>query len=231
MKDKNAKNVARLLFLVCTPKLAERATKLYEVDSIPLHYRMSAAGTASSEMRDILGFENTEKVAMLSILSREAAKETLTRLRRGLKIGSTNSGIAFTVPITGLSMLVLRMMENAKSPAENKEKRRSSRMDNMKYSMIAAIVNQGYSENVMEAARAAGATGGTVIHSRSVGNDTLAGAWGFAVEDEREIVMIVAESETKLAIMQAISDACGIKSDAKGIVVSMPIENVIGLGD
>ena len=231
MKDKNAKNVARLLFLVCTPKLAERATKLYEVDSIPLHYRMSAAGTASSEMRDILGFENTEKVAMLSILSREAAKETLTRLRRGLKIGSTNSGIAFTVPITGLSMLVLRMMENAKSPAENNEKRRSSRMDNMKYSMIAAIVNQGYSENVMEAARAAGATGGTVIHSRSVGNDTLAGAWGFAVEDEREIVMIVAESETKLAIMQAISDACGIKSDAKGIVVSMPIENVIGLGD
>ena len=231
MKDKNVKNVARLLFLICTPKLAERATKLYEADSIPLHYRMSAAGTASSEMRDILGFENTEKVAMLSILSREAAKETLTRLRRGLKIGSTNSGIAFTVPITGLSMLVLRMMENAKSPAENNEKRRATRMNNMKYSMIAAIVNQGYSENVMEAARAAGATGGTVIHSRSVGNDALAGAWGFAVEDEREIVMIVAESETKLAIMQAISDACGIKSDAKGIVVSMPIENVIGLGD
>ena len=176
MKDKNVKNVARLLFLICTPKLAERATKLYEADSIPLHYRMSAAGTASSEMRDILGFENTEKVAMLSILSREAAKETLTRLRRGLKIGSTNSGIAFTVPITGLSMLVLRMMENAKSPAENNEKRRATRMNNMKYSMIAAIVNQGYSENVMEAARAAGATGGTVIHSRSVGNDALAGA-------------------------------------------------------
>ena len=231
MKEKNVKSVARLLFLICTPKLAERATKLYEADSIPLHYRMSAAGTASSEMRDILGFENTEKVAMLSILSREAAKETLTRLRRGLKIGSTNSGIAFTVPITGLSMLVLRMIENAKSPAENNEKRRANRMDNMKYSMIAAIVNQGYSENVMEAARAAGATGGTVIHSRSVGNDALAGAWGFAIEDEREIVMIVAESETKLAIMQAISDACGIKSDAKGIVVSMPIENVIGLGD
>ena len=48
MNMKNKKNVARLLFLFCTPKLAERATKLYAADSIPLHYRMSASGTASS---------------------------------------------------------------------------------------------------------------------------------------------------------------------------------------
>ena len=104
-------------------------------------------------------------------------------------------------------------------------------MGNNKYAMIAAIVNQGYSENVMVAARAAGASGGTVIHSRSVGNDALSGAWGFAVEDEREIVIIVADSEIKLDIMQAISDACGIKSEAKGIVLSLPIEDTIGLGD
>ena len=104
-------------------------------------------------------------------------------------------------------------------------------MDNTKYTMIAAIVNQGYSENVMDAARAAGAGGGTVIHSRSVGNDAISGAWGFAIEDEREIVLIVAENETKLQIMQAISDACGIKSEAKGVVVSMPIEDVIGLSE
>ena len=104
-------------------------------------------------------------------------------------------------------------------------------MSNNKYAMIAAIVNQGYSESVMIAARAAGAAGGTVIHSRSVGNEAISGAWGFAVEDEREIVMIVAESEKKAAIMQAISDECGIKSDAKGIVISMPIEDTIGLAD
>ena len=231
MNTKNKKNIARLLFLICTPKLAERATKLYAAESIPLHYRMSATGTASSEMRDILGFENNEKAALLSILPGADAKDMLTRLRRGLKIGSTNSGIAFTLPITGLSKLVLRMMESSEEPTENNEKRRNSRMDSAKYSMIAAIVNQGYSENVMEAARAAGAAGGTVIHSRSVGNNALAGAWGFAVEEEREIVMIVSDGETKLPIMQAISDACGIKSDAKGIVVSMPIEDVIGLSE
>lgn len=230
MTDKRKKTAARLLVLICTPKLAERATKLYADDSVPLHYRLSASGTASSEMRDILGMDSTEKVAFLSALPRDNAKETLSRLRRGLKIGSTNSGIAFTLPITALSKLALRIMESATPTSETTDKRRNSRMDN-RYAMIAAIVNQGYSENLMEAARAAGATGGTVIHSRSVGNDAISGAWGFAVEDEREIVLIVAENEQKLSIMQAISDACGIKSEAKGIVISLPIEDVIGLGE
>ena len=231
MTDKKKKTAARVLMLICTPKLAERASKLYAEDNIPLHYRLSASGTASSEMRDILGLDSMEKAAMLSILPRNTVRETLARLRRLLKIDSTNSGIAFTVPIAAASQLVLRMMESAQSQEENTDKRRNSRMNNHKYAMIAAIVNQGYSENVMEAARAAGAQGGTVIHTRSVGNEAFSGAWGFAIEDEREVVIIVAESETKLSIMQAISDTCGIKSEAKGIVLSMPIEDTIGLGD
>ncbi len=231
MTEKKKENLARILFLISTPKLAERATKLYADDNIPLHYRVSAAGTASNEMRDILGLDSTEKAAMLSILPRDTARETLARLRRLLRIDSTNSGIAFTIPLTAASQLALRIMESATSQAENNDKRRNNRMENNKYAMIAAIVNQGYSENVMVAARAAGAQGGTVIHSRSVGNEAISGAWGFAIEDEREIVIIAAESDTKLSIMQAISDACGIKSDAKGIVISMPIEDAIGLGD
>jgi DNA-binding transcriptional ArsR family regulator len=231
MTEKKKKTLAQILFLISTPKLAERATKLYADDNIPLHYRLSAYGTASNEMRDILGLDSTEKAAMLSILPRDTARETLARLRRLLRIDSTNSGIAFTIPITAASRLALRIMESTTSQAENTEKRRNNRMGNNKYAMIAAIVNQGYSENVMEAARAAGAQGGTVIHSRSVGNEAISGAWGFAIEDEREIVIIAVESDTKLAIMQAISDACGIKSNAKGIVISLPIEDAIGLGD
>ena len=231
MPEKKKKNIARLLFLICNPKLADRATKLYADDNGPLHYRLSASGTASNETRDILGLESLEKVAFLSLLPLDLARETLARLRRSLKMDSTNSGIAFTVPITAVSKLVLRIMENAERTTENNDKRRHTRMSNNKYAMIAAIVNQGYSENVMVAARAAGAAGGTVIHSRSVGNEAISGAWGFAVEDEREIVIIVAEGEKKAEIMQAISDACGIKSDAKGIVLSLPIEDAIGLGD
>lgn len=102
-------------------------------------------------------------------------------------------------------------------------------MEEAKNVLIAAIVNQGYSEAVMDAARANGAGGGTVLHSRSVSNEQIMSFWGLGVQEEKEIVLIVSENENKLKIMQSISEKCGVRSEAKGIIVSIPIDNVIGL--
>ena len=104
-------------------------------------------------------------------------------------------------------------------------------MSEMKNAMIAAIVNRGYSEEVMAAARAAGAGGGTVVHSRSVVDDSALPHVGAGLAEEKDIVLIVANADTKLAIMQAIGDRCGIRTEAKGIVYSFPIDSVIGLAD
>ena len=97
------------------------------------------------------------------------------------------------------------------------------------YAMIAAIVNQGFSGEVMQAARSAGAVGGSVLHSRGIGATDEVNSWGFKLQDEKEIVIIVAERESKLAIMQAIGNSCGLQSDAKGVVVSIPVEDALGL--
>ena len=97
------------------------------------------------------------------------------------------------------------------------------------YQIIVALVNQGYSEEVMAAARPAGAAGGTVLHSRRVGAEEALSQWGFSLQEEKEAVMILAKAESKLAIMQAICDSCGLQSDAQGIVLSLPVDNVVGL--
>lgn len=101
-------------------------------------------------------------------------------------------------------------------------------MSDIKYSLIAAVVNQGYSENVMEAAKAAGANGGTVVPSRGISNEQAMGFWGMSIQHEKDMVFIVADSECKLDIMKAIAEKCGVHSDAKGIVLSLPIDSVIG---
>lgn len=98
------------------------------------------------------------------------------------------------------------------------------------YQIIVALVNQGYSEEVMAAARPAGAAGGTVLHSRRVGAEEALSQWGFSLQEEKEAVMILAKAESKLAIMQAICDNCGLQSEAQGIVLSLPVDNVVGLG-
>ena len=102
-------------------------------------------------------------------------------------------------------------------------------MSEMKHSLITAVVDQGYSEAVMEAARAAGAGGGTVVHSRRLGDKEALGFWGMSIQEEKDMVFIVTDNEHKLKIMQAIGQHCGMHSEAKGIVLSMPIDTVIGL--
>ena len=96
------------------------------------------------------------------------------------------------------------------------------------HTLIAAIVDRGVSGNVMEAAKAAGAGGGTVLHGRSVGNESATGFWGQSLQ-EKDIVLILAPLESKVAIMSAISEKCGMHSDAKGTVISLPIDQVMGI--
>ena len=98
-----------------------------------------------------------------------------------------------------------------------------------KYSMIMSFVNQGFSDDVMSAAKPAGASGGTVFHSRRVENEQTLQFWGISIQPEREIVLILAPKENKTAIMRAISEKCGVGSDAHGVVISLPVDDVAGL--
>lgn len=95
------------------------------------------------------------------------------------------------------------------------------------------MVNQGYSEQVMDAARAAGAGGGSVLHSRHVVDSSkeTVSFWGFHVQEEKEMILIISSAEKTLAIMKAISKECGMRSQAQGLVVSTPIDDALGLGE
>ena len=232
MKPEKQNSSFRILMLITNPQLAKKAAKLFADGAMPMHYKLHAMGTASSEMMDILGLGSIGKHLLVSILPKPFADEMLRKLRKALKIGTTDSGIAFTMPISGANNYIVRMLGQIggkeKETAERKEK---TTMAELKHVMIASIVNQGYSEEVMNAARAAGAAGGSVLHSRLVENEQATEFWGLSVQEEKEIILILANAENKLAIMQAISDSCGIRSDAKGIVVSLPIDAVIGLND
>lgn len=219
----------RVLFLITTPKMAKKAEELFDANSVPIYYRMGAMGTASSEVMDVLGLGSPEKRVFISVLPKPAADSMLLKLHKALKIGTVNSGIAFTLPIVAASKFALSVFDNIESETEERKGQRA--MSEKKNAMIAAVVNLGYSEDVMVAARRAGAGGGTVLHSRSIVDDSAFQNVGADMAEEKDIVLIVADSETKLAIMQAISEKCGIKTEAKGIVYSMPIDNVIGLAE
>lgn len=219
----------RVMALITTPRLTDRATELLLSEHIPLHFRVSARGTAPSEMMDLLGLGDTTKTVLLALLPKPCTAQILKRLKKELKIGTVDSGIGFTIPVSGGTKLLLSLLSNISS--DTHPQKEEPPMNENGYSLIAAMVDQGFSEQVMNAARSAGAGGGTVLHSRQIADEAQLSANGMSIQEGKEIVLIVARSDQKSAIMQAIGTACGMHSDAKGHVISMPIDNVIGLSD
>lgn len=227
MNEKNA--LLRVLVLVTTPKLADKAAELFRKGAIPVQYKWNAVGTASSEMIDVLGLGSPDKSVLISFMPKLFADVMLKKFKKELRLGTVNSGIAFTLPLSGANNLMVRMLEQLKpDEVENIERKVRVSMSDIKYSLIAAVVNEGYSENVMEAAREVGARGGTVVPSRRIGNEHAVGFWGLSIQNEKDMVFIITDNENKLKIMQAIGEKCGMHSEAKGIVASLPIDAVIG---
>ena len=220
----------QVLMLIATHKLVDKAAEMFLKSAVPIQYRLNAEGTASSEIMDMLGFGSVDKAVLISTVPCAVGNRMLSQLHSKLRLDAVNSGIAFTIPITGVNRLLLRMMEHTAENSNNANQGRiESRMVEQNYVLIAAIVNRGFSNEVMDAARGVGAGGGTVVHSRSIGNKEASSFWGLSVQEEKEVVLILAEHEKKAAIMQAVSENCGMKSEAKGVVLSLPIDSVMGI--
>ena len=101
-------------------------------------------------------------------------------------------------------------------------------MDN-KHEMIFCIVNSGFSELVMDAAREAGARGGTVIHGRGTANKEAEEKFNIPIQPDKEVVMIIVSSEIKDNVLKALNLAVGLDTDGQGIAFSMPVDRVIGI--
>ena len=230
MSEDKKKLSLRALFLITNPKSADKGSEIFLKNSIPIHYKLHALGTASSEMMDILGLGSPEKTILISFVPKAAATTMLRKFKRELKLGSVNSGIAFTIPLNAASNLIVRMMESMPNEPTSTRKDTFIMSDN-KFSLIAAIVNPGCSEDVMEIARSAGARGGTLLHSHRLGKQETVGFWGLSLNEEREIILIITSEETKLKIMQTISEKCGMHSEAQGVFLSLPVEAALGLAE
>ena len=97
------------------------------------------------------------------------------------------------------------------------------------HAMILVTINQGYSDAVMNTARAAGATGGTILKGLRCSPGKSAVIFGITIQEEQEIVAIVVPKDKKTEIMQAVSSAHGMDSPAHGVAFSLPVDGIMGL--
>lgn len=187
---------------------------------LPVVLTLYGHGTATQSMLEFLGLDSLEKRVVMSLADDEALEKLILEHKRRLYIDAPGNGILLSVPVKsvgGGKTLQYLGGHRAKMPGFNFD-----------YEVIMAIANVGHTEEVMEAARAAGARGGTILHAKGANSERAEKFFKVSIVQEKEIVMIVASAAQKAAIMASILQSAGPYSAAGTIVFSLPVSNVAG---
>ncbi|MDR1249733.1 MAG: hypothetical protein LBK63_10560, partial [Treponema sp.] len=172
----------------------------------------------------------------------------IQEVRQALGSRSAGAGIAFTVPLAGVTARIFTMFEesalqagagqtgaeqqavrkaeNAAPAAQEDQEVQAIEIQN---GMIVSILNQGNSDAFMTHARKAGARGGTVISARGISQELMKKFFGISVQDEKEIIIILADKDTVVPIMDAVKSDFGPSSKAAGVIFSLPVDQVMSL--
>ena len=98
------------------------------------------------------------------------------------------------------------------------------------FELIICIVNKGFNEQVMDAARECGARGGTVINARGTASEDLVSKFDFQITPEKEVVLLLVSSDIKEDVLHALYQKVGLNSPGQGIAFTLPVDEVVGIG-
>ena len=201
----------------------EAMNALYRAAGLRGILSMPGRGTATSEHLAIYGLDATEKYVISAIGNGSEAEGLIKSAKRKLFIDIPGNGVMLTVP--------LKSVAGGKTLAYLTDEQKTGgapRMD-FEHELIIVILNEGYSDFVMDAARAAGAGGGTVLHAKGTGGTRGEKFFSVSLADEKDMIYIIAHKDEKAAIMRSINEQAGPGSRAGAICFSLPISSVAGL--
>ncbi len=221
-------NRAKLLVSVVNRGDEIRLKEILDEISIALGFTFAGTGTAHSAVLDYLGIGETEKSIVVSLFPESDEEAVMRGIRSRMSLYLVGKGISFTIPLSGVSEIVANGLGGAAS-VKTGEGRKIMKNEERKYDLIVAAVAAGQVDIAMEAARAAGAAGGTIIRALSSDNAKAEQFIGINLMREQEILLILAKREGKLAIMQALSERVGLKTDAGGVIFSLPVDRTAGI--
>ncbi len=214
----------KLMLLVTHRECSEDFLDFFSKNKIERVFSKLCRGTATDSMLDILGLEATEKVMFEAVVRENQLPELKKNLVTQMNVETSGNGIAIFLPIDGIGGERALKYLAGESPIVKSEE---NKMEN-KIVLIMSIVDKGFTDVLMDSARNAGATGGTVVKAKGTGAE-IAKFFGVSISEEKEIVYIVADKQKRDDIMRAIMQSAGTATDGHGIVFSLPVDSVMGI--
>ncbi len=221
----------KLLVAIVDDKDGVEITEICNRENASLSYAFDGFGTARTAILDYLGLGGKGKKVVLSLIPESCERSILDGIQKEMSLYLVGKGICFTLPLSGISGIIANGLIKGLAGKGNKESGRKRKMSEKRtHELIIVAVQSGYAEEVMDVARNAGAGGGTLIHAMTLNNQKAEQLIGITLQKETEILAILATKEGKMPIMNAIKDALGLKTDAGGILFSLPVDHLVGVG-
>ena len=215
-----------LAMTITSREMLPKFLEAYDKNNMPIGFVSLGYGTAKDDILDMLGLVRSEKAVCMGLVTGEVWKESKWYLRKKMYIDVPDTGISFIIPLSSIGGKRELAFLTA---GQNYRKGEESVMKDTTMELLVVVSNQGHNDLVMDAARGAGAYGGTVIHARGTGMNQAEFFFGVSLASEKDLTFIVTKKNQRNAIMSAIMKDAGMETPAQSIVFSLPVTDAVGL--
>lgn len=215
------KRIMMILSIVGRDKGNKLIEELKKMD-IRVNFQTVGFGTAPTEMMDIFGLGTNDKDIVISLGAEAKVKEMMANFGTTFESHSKYGGLMIILDLVAAGRILTEILHF--DITKNTEEGNGTMKNEHHNNLIVISVNEGYSDDVMHVARKAGATGGTVIKGRLADIEQFAELPDTSVDEEREMLCILAPLKVCNQIMADVNKAFGLTSPANGMVFALPTE-------
>ena len=202
----------------------DQLRSLMKAAKLKVSLTMLGHSTATAQQLLRRGLAPSDKAVVATVADPEMTRQFMRDMKKKLYVDIPGNGIVVCIPIKSIGgASTLSNLTEHQTAGEGKPDLKFN------YELIYVILNEGHTDEVMDAARSAGATGGTVIAAKGTGIRQAQKFMGLTLANEKEIILIVAGTADKANIMKAIMEKAGTQTAANAICFSLPVTHVAGL--
>ena len=177
-------------------------------------------GTSASHLLEVLGISDVRKEIVLLIGNKECAYNAMNELDKKFNFHKPNHGIAFSTSVANLI---------GSSCNISFENRNIEGGEDIMFNAIFVVVDRGMAAFVMDAAKSAGAKGGTIINARGSGIHETQKIFAIEIEPEKEIVLILTDTAITENVTRTINENMKLSEPGNGIMFVLDVNKSYGI--
>lgn len=203
--------------LILGYEMAEQAMVIAKEEDIPRGTLFMGHGTIKSNLLDFLGLNSVKRDMVLLVARKDRIDALESAVTKKLRLDRPDYGIAFALPVTRIHSKDLQHTSSGRKE------------DSSMYESIIIIVEKGAGKGVIEAARAGGSPGATLINAQGLGTEGDHSYFTYTPAPQQEILLILSPAEATEGIIKSIRASTPQLEDGRGLLFTMDVTRTAGL--